>query len=114
MTPKPFQSKLRPHLEFIRECRAQDMSYPRIAAELRARFGLSAAPSTIFAFVKVRSRRRAVIALPSPAPTRAAAEAKSPAPSPTPTRPPAHAAASAKWLFYDPNKPLEKLPSPSP
>lgn len=110
MTPKPFQSKLRPHLDFIRECRAQDMSYPRIAAELRARFGLSAAPSTIFAFVKVRSRRRAVIALPSPAPTRAA----SAAPAPLPTRPPAQAAASANWLFYDPNKPLEKLPSPSP
>ena len=37
MTRKPFQSKLRPHLEFIRECRAQEMSYPQIAAELRAR-----------------------------------------------------------------------------
>ena len=110
MTPKPFQSKLRPHVEFIRECRAQEMSYPRIAAELRSRFGLSAAPSTIFAFVKVRSRRRAVIALPSPAPTRAA----SAAPASLPTRSPAQAAASANWLFYDPNKPLEKLPSSSP
>jgi hypothetical protein len=113
MTRKPFQSKLRPHLEFIRECRAQEMSYPRISAELRTRFGLSAAPSTIFAFVKVRSRRRSVIALLAretkhePA---AAPEPRTPAQS---ARPAAHTAASANWLFYDPTKPLEKL-SPSP
>lgn len=108
MTGKPFQSKLRPHLEFIRECRAQDMSYPRIAAELRARFGLSVAPSTIFAFVKVRSRKRTVIELLSPAPPRPATTL------PLPKRPPAQPAASANWLFYDPKKPLEKLPPSSP
>lgn len=106
MTPKPFQSKLRPHLEFIRECRAQDMSYPRIAAELRARFGLSAAPSTIFAFVKVRCRRRTVFTMPAPESVRAVTTPV------LPTRPTAKATASANWLFYDPNKPLEKLPPP--
>ncbi len=103
MIRKPFQSKLRPHLEFIRECRAQEMSYPRIAAELRARFDLSAAPSTIFAFVKVRACRRPVFSLPPPEPMA------------TPLRaPPAPAAVAAEtgtragWLFYDPAKPLVK------
>jgi len=111
MTRKPFQSKLRPHLEFIRECRAQEMSYPRIAAELRARFELSAAPSTIFAFVKVRSRRRTVVTLLAAETARAAAATPE---LRTPTaRPAAKAAASANWLFYDPTKPLEKL-SPAP
>jgi hypothetical protein len=106
MTRKPFQSKLRPHLDFIRECRAQEMSYPRIAAELRARFDLAAAPSTIFAFVKVRARRRPVFALPlqeSSATARARPNAARVAPSP-PVK-------DHNWLNYDPTKPLEKLPS---
>jgi hypothetical protein len=107
MTRKPFQSKLRPHLEFIRECRAHEMSYPRIAAELRTRFGLSAAPSTIFAFVKVRSRRRAVVAL-LPAETAGAVTA-TPASRPPAARPATKTAAPANWLFYDPTKPLEKI-----
>lgn len=107
MTRKPFQSKLRPHLEFIRECRAQEMSYPRIAAELRSRFALSAAPSTIFAFVKVRARRRAVFAL-------LASEAPATAPNTRPTMArvtPRRPAAAGNWLNYDPSKPLEKLSS---
>lgn len=107
MTRKPFQSKLRPHLEFIRECRAQEMSYPQIAAELRARFSLSAAPSTIFAFVRVRARRRAVFALPPQ-------ELAAPAPNTRPmtarvSRPPP--ADVGNWLNYDSSKPLEKLSS---
>ena len=53
-----FQSKLEPYREFIRECRAKRWSYPRIAAALRETHGLSAAPSTIFSFVKVRAKRR--------------------------------------------------------
>jgi IS30 family transposase len=53
-----FQSKLEPYREFIRECRAKRWSYPRIAAALQESHGLSAAPSTIFSFVKVRARRR--------------------------------------------------------
>ena len=61
-----FQSKLEPYREFIRECRAKRWSYPRIAAALREIHGLSAAPSTIFSFVKVRARRRTLYALPPP------------------------------------------------
>ncbi len=59
-----FQSKLEPFWEFIRECRAKRWSYPRIAAALREIHGLSAAPSTIFSFVKVRAKRRRLYALP--------------------------------------------------
>ena len=108
MIRKPFQSKLIPHLEIIRECRAKGMSYPQVAGELRSRFGVSAAASTIFAFVKVRARRRAVFSLPqretsAVPPTRPAPAAPRP-----PTRP-ATATAPANWLNYDPEKPLEKL-----
>jgi hypothetical protein len=104
MTRKPFQSKLRPHLEFIRECRAQDMSYPLIAAELRARFDLSAAPSTIFAFVKVRARRRPVFSLP-PRESMATPLRAPPAPAPGDAM---ETGPRAGWLFYDPAKPLVK------
>jgi hypothetical protein len=107
---KPFQSKLIPHLEFIRECRGQAMSYSRISAELRSRFGVFAAASTIFAFVKVRARRRPVFSLPQCA--TAAAPPLRPAPA-VPRRPSPPAAGPANWLNYDPEKPLEKL-TPSP
>lgn len=113
MIRKPFQSKLRPHLEFIRECRAQEMSYPRIAAELRARFGLSAAPSTIFAFVKVRAQRRSVITLLAPQPASPVSVAAQLAPPMKHVRATTKASTPASWIFYDPTKPLEKLP-PSP
>lgn len=63
-----FQSKLEPHRAFIRECRSKRWSYPRIAAALREQFGLSASPSTIFNFVKVRARRRSVYTLPDDLP----------------------------------------------
>ena len=59
-----FQSKLEPYREFVRECRAKRWSYPRIAAALREIHGLSAAPSTIFSFVKVRAKRRRLYVLP--------------------------------------------------
>jgi hypothetical protein len=110
MTRKPFQSKLIPHLEIIRECRSKGMSYPQVAEELRARFGLSAAPSTIFAFVKVRSRRRAGFAILTAELSRRTPGATT---SQTPLSParPATPAAAANWHFYDPNKPLEKLTS---
>ncbi len=45
MPGKPFQSKLLPHLAFIRERRARRWSYVRIAAALREEHGLSVAPS---------------------------------------------------------------------
>lgn len=65
MPGKPFQSKLIPHTEFIRDCRAQRMSYPRIAAEMQSRFGVKTAPSNVFSFVKVRARRsREIYTLP--------------------------------------------------
>ncbi len=106
MTGKPFQSKLRPHLEFIRECRAKEMSYPRIAAELRTHFGLAAAPSTIFAFVKVRARNRSVFSLP-PGDNAAAAPACQERAVSRPPNP--RISAPSNWLNYDPDKPLEKL-----
>jgi len=105
MPGRPFQSKLLPHLEFIRECRAQRMSYPRIAAELRSRFGLHCAPSTIFSFIKVRACRRPVFALPESVRTPTA-----PA-MPRPTQSAARAGARSNWLSYDPAQPLEKDPT---
>ena len=61
----PYQSKLIPHEDFIREGRAKRWSYPQIAAALLAQHGLKAAPSTIFHFVKVRARKRRVVELPA-------------------------------------------------
>jgi hypothetical protein len=106
MPGKPFQSKLVPHTEFIRESRARGLGYREIAAELRSRFGLHTAPANIFSFVKVRARRRPVFTLPQrdtppAAPTRPAPAARCPHPRP--------ASAHANWLNYDPEKPLEKL-----
>ena len=61
----PYQSKLIPHEDFIREGRAKRWSYPQIAAELLAQHGLKAAPSTIFHFVKVRARKHRLVELPA-------------------------------------------------
>jgi hypothetical protein len=108
MPGKPFRSKLLPHAEFIREARAQGIGYREIAIELHRRFDLTTAPANIFSFVKVRACRRPVFALPprhqpiaTPAPLSTLAP-RQPAPNPAPV---------ANWHFYDPNKPLEKLPS---
>jgi hypothetical protein len=107
MPGKPFQSKLNPHMEFIRESRARGLGYREIAAELRSRFGLHTAPANIFSFVKVRARRRPVFALPQRE-TATVAPLRPAPPLPRPqTRPPT---APANWLNYDPSKPLEKLP----
>jgi hypothetical protein len=104
MPGRPFQSKLLPHLEFIRECRAQRMSYPWIAAELHSRFGLHCAPSTIFSFVKVRARRGPVFTLPEFGRTPAVSTSSfSPQPAP-------RAGVRSNWLSYDPAQPLEKDP----
>lgn len=104
MPTAPFQSKLLPHLEFVRECRFKRMSYPQIAARLLAQFSVRAAPSTIFAFVKVRARRRNVITLPAPvpsvAPMQLTAIRKIPSGPSTGIRDP--------WLLHDPAKPLVK------
>jgi hypothetical protein len=60
----PYQSKLIPHEDFIRQCRAKRWSYPRIAAALLAEHGLKTGASTIFDFVKVRARKKHLIELP--------------------------------------------------
>ena len=110
MPGKPFQSKLVPHTEFIRESRARGLGYREIAAELHSRFGLRTAPANIFSFVKVRARRRPVFSLPQR--ETSAVPPSRPAPAaPRPLKRPA--LAPANWLNYDPDKPLEKLP-PSP
>lgn len=110
MPGKPFQSKLVPHTEFIRQSRARGLGYREIAAELRSRFGLHTAPANIFSFVKVRARLRPVFSLPqretsAVPPTRHAPAAPRPSKGPP--------AVVANWLNYDPDKPLEKL-TPSP
>ena len=104
MPGKPFQSKLLPHLEFIRECRTRGMGYQLIAVELRTRFGLKTAPANVFSFVKVRARRRPLYALPAPAPAAAPAHFAAPSPNqPAPT-----AGVRDHWKSYDPAKPLVK------
>ena len=60
----PYQSKLIPHEDFIREYRAKRWSYPRIAQALLETHGVKAASSTIFHFVKVRARKKRVVELP--------------------------------------------------
>ena|ERR1017187_881716 len=107
MPGKPFQSKLLPHTEFIRGCRAEGMGYRQIATELRTRFGMRTAPANVFSFVKVRARRRPVFALPPRESAAIAPAARSAAARVTPTRP----TTDGNWLNYDPSKPLEKLPS---
>ncbi len=107
MPGKPFQSKLLPHTEFIRECRADGMGYRQIAAELRDRFGMRTAPANVFSFVKVRARRRPVFALPPRESVAVAPGARPPAARFPPARP----VTGGNWLNYDPSKPLEKLPS---
>jgi hypothetical protein len=61
----PYQSKLIPHEDFIRQCREKRWSYPRIAAALLAEHGLKTGATTIFDFVKVRARKRRLVELPA-------------------------------------------------
>jgi len=87
----PYQSKLIPHEDFIREARAKRWSYPRIAQALLDTHGVKAAPSTIFHFVKVRARKKRLIELP---------------PSSSPTTQPSDNPTSADGFF-------EPAPDPS-
>jgi hypothetical protein len=109
MPGKPFQSKLIPHTEFIRESRARGLGYRDIAAELHVRFGLRTAPANIFSFVKIRAQRRPMFSLPPRESSAAPPTRPTPAAPRPPTRP---AAAPSNWLNYDPEKPLEKLTPP--
>jgi transposase len=56
MPGRPIQSKLEPHLDFIRECRRKRWSYCRIAQAIHEQFGMKVSPNTVFSFVKVRSK----------------------------------------------------------
>jgi hypothetical protein len=64
MPGKPFQSKLEPFYEFIREGRSKRWSYQKIAEVLTNEKGLSVSANAVFSFVKVRAKRRRLYALP--------------------------------------------------
>lgn len=87
MPGKPFQSKLEPFHEFIRECRAKRWSYQKIAEVLTAEKHLPVSPNTVFSFVKVRAKRRRVYTLP---PLESAISPASPAHGFFTTPPPTH------------------------
>jgi IS30 family transposase len=55
---KPFQSKLEPFAEIIRDLRRHRKSYRQIAQILRDEHGVVADRSTIWNYVKVRSKPR--------------------------------------------------------
>ena len=61
---RPAPSKLEAYHELIRTLRQRRWAYKEIAAALRDEFGISAAPSTIHAFVKVRAHKKTVASLP--------------------------------------------------
>ena len=65
MPGRPFQSKLEPHLDFIRECRRKRWSYGRIARTIHEQFGMKVSPNAVFSFVKVRSKPLRMYELPS-------------------------------------------------
>jgi transposase len=60
---RPAPSKLEPYHELIRTLRQRRWTYKEIAAALRVEFGVSAAPSTIHAFIKVRAQKKKVASL---------------------------------------------------
>jgi hypothetical protein len=64
MPGKPFQSKLEPFYEFIREGRSKRWSYQKIAKVITNEKGLSVSANAVFSFVKVRAKRRRLYALP--------------------------------------------------
>jgi hypothetical protein len=53
---KPFQSKLVPFTDLIRELRQKGKSYQQIAEILRTEHGMVTAASSIYGFIKVRSK----------------------------------------------------------
>ena len=68
----PAPSKLESYHNLIRTLRQRRWTYKKIAAALRDEFGVSAAPSTIHAFMKVRAKKRTMASPPSPVPELAA------------------------------------------
>jgi hypothetical protein len=94
----PYQSKLIPHEDFIRQCRAKRWSYPRIAAALLAEHGLKTGASTIFDFIKVRAQKKRLIELP---------------PSSSPTTQPSDNPTSADGFFEPvPGTPIHEVRKP--
>lgn len=87
MPGKPFQSKLEPFHEFIRECRTKRWSYQKIAEVLTTEKHLQVSANTVFSFVKVRAKRRRLYILP---PLEAAVSPASPAHGFFNTPPPTH------------------------
>jgi hypothetical protein len=60
---KPFQSKLEPFADLIRDLRRRRKSYREIAQILRDENGIVADRTTIWSFVKVRSTPRRCLAM---------------------------------------------------
>ena len=60
---RPFQSKLEPVAQVIRDLRRHRKSYREIAQILRDEHGVAVDRTTIWSFVKVRSNPRRVIAM---------------------------------------------------
>ena len=60
---KPFQSKLEPVAQVIRDLRRHRRSYREIAQILRDEHGVAVDRTTIWSFVKVRANPRRVIAM---------------------------------------------------
>ena len=60
---RPFQSKLEPVAQVIRDLRRHRKSYREIAEILRDEHGVAVDRTTIWSFVKVRSNPRRVIAM---------------------------------------------------
>ena len=54
---QPARSKLEPYAELIRELRQRRWTFRKIADALRERFAITASPSTIHDFAKVRAQR---------------------------------------------------------
>jgi hypothetical protein len=76
--PRRGVSKLEPYTELIRTLRQRRWTYVEIAGVLHDEFGVSVAPSTIFAFTKVRAKRKDMQALPCTPPAPQSSSIKKP------------------------------------
>jgi hypothetical protein len=101
---KPFQSKLEPFADLIRDLRRRRKSYREIAEILRDEHGIVADRTTVWSFVKVRSKHRHVFTMAEElVPARAAKSSSDPIaalkakPVPVPKKP---------LFIFDENKPL--------
>jgi hypothetical protein len=69
MPGKPFQSKLIPYEDLIRDLRKAGRTYREISDILKKDHGIEAHPDTVNSFVIVRARGAKVYTLPDPAPS---------------------------------------------